>query len=138
SPELNWRYEAEPDPTRDGAVEAWAAGKVLGGSSSINGMAWVRGDRADFDAWAAAGCAGWDFDRLLPYFLRMEPWEGPGSEWRGRRGPLHTSAARVRHVVTDRFVRAGGEAGLPVNDDYNGATQTGVAYSQVSMRRGWR
>jgi choline dehydrogenase len=138
SPKLNWRYEAEPDPTRDGAVEAWAAGKVLGGSSSINGMAWVRGHRADYDAWAAGGGPGWDFDSLLPYFLRMETWEGPASEWRGRAGPLHTSPMRISHVMTDTFVRAGIEAGLPSNADYNGASQRGVAHAQVSQRRGWR
>ena len=138
SPKLNWRYEAEPDPSRDGIVEAWAAGKVLGGSSSINGMAWVRGHRADYDAWAADGCPGWDFDSLLPYFLRMETWEGPASEWRGGSGPLHTSPMRISHVMTDTFVRAGGEAGLPVLGDYNGASQTGVAHAQVSQRRGWR
>jgi choline dehydrogenase len=135
---LNWRYEAEPDPSRDGIVEHWAAGKVLGGSSSINGMAWVRGARADYDAWAAAVGPGWDFGSLLPYFRRMETWEGPASAWRGRNGPLHTSPVRVSHVMTDTFVQAGAEAGLPVNDDYNGADQAGVAYAQVSMRRGWR
>jgi choline dehydrogenase len=139
SPKLNWRYEAEPDSSRDGIVEAWAAGKVLGGSSSINGMAWVRGHRADYDAWAADfGCTGWDFDSMLPYFLRMETWEGLASEWRGRNGPLHTSPMRISHVMSDTFVRAGGEAGLPVLEDYNGVSQAGVAHAQVSQRRGWR
>jgi choline dehydrogenase-like flavoprotein len=138
SPKLNWRNQAEPDATRGGVVEYWAAGKIIGGSSSINGMAWVRGHRADYDAWAAAGCAGWDSDTLLPYFRRMETWEGAASAWRGHDGPLHTSPARVDHLMTRTFVRAGGQAGLPVLDDYNGEQQAGVAVAQVSMRRGWR
>jgi choline dehydrogenase len=138
SPKLNWRYEAEPDASRAGVVEYWAAGKIIGGSSSINGMAWVRGHRADYDSWAAAGCAGWDFAHLLPLFRRMETWEGPASTWRGRSGPLHTSPVRIDHVMTGTFVRAGGEVGLPILDDYNGEHQTGVAVAQVSQRRGWR
>ncbi|WP_202126033.1 GMC family oxidoreductase [Actinomadura physcomitrii] len=135
---FNWRYEAEPDASRGGVVETWAAGRLLGGSSSINGMMWVRGHTADYDAWAAEGCPGWDFASLEPYFRRAEHYEVGGSEARGYSGPLHVTPVRVDHPVTDLFLEGAQKAGHPLREDYNGAVQTGVGYSQVSQRRGWR
>ncbi|OLO25796.1 hypothetical protein PZ61_0235775 [Streptomyces sp. MNU77] len=136
-PRYDWRYTAEPDPTRDGAVEHWAGGRVLGGGSSVNAMVWVRGDPADFDHWASLGCAGWSYADVLPYFRRAETTEFRGPE-RGDTGPLRVSRVRIDHPLTDAFVRAAAEAGHPFNADYNGAGQKGVSYGQVSQRRGLR
>jgi choline dehydrogenase len=134
----NWRYEAEPDASRHGAVDHWAAGKVLGGSSSINGMLWVRGDPSDFDAWAAGGCTGWDYEHVLPYFLRAETYERPGDPYRGAKGPQHVSYLRGIHPLTGEFIAAAMEAGYPYNPDYNSARHDGVAHAQLSQRGGLR
>jgi len=134
----NWRYEAEPDASRHGAVDHWAAGKVLGGGSSINGMLWVRGDPGDFDGWAASGCEGWDYARVLPYFLRAETYERPGDPYRGTGGPQHVSHLRGIHPLTEEFVGAAMEEGYPYNPDYNSARHDGVAHAQLSQRGGLR
>jgi len=135
----DWRYPGEPDPSRTGAPDFWPQGRVLGGTSSINAMAWVRGHPADYDQWAALGCAGWDYKSVLPYFRRAERYaDGGDPEYRGTSGPQNVMQHRVRHVMTDAFVAAAIERGHPLNDDYNGATQEGVAYSQVSQYRGLR
>lgn len=134
----NWRYEAEPDASRHGAVDHWAAGRVLGGSSSINGMLWVRGDPSDFDGWAAAGCEGWDYAHVLPYFVRAETYERPGDPHRGNGGPQHVSHLRGIHPLTEEFIAAAVEAGYPYNADYNSARHDGVAHAQLSQRGGLR
>jgi choline dehydrogenase len=134
----NWRYTAEPDPSRNGIVEHWGGGKVIGGSSSINGQMWTRGNPADYDEWAALGCAGWDYAAVLPYFMRAESFHGRRSQFRGRRGPLHVSYPAFDHPITDAFIAAAQQAGLPFNEDYNDGTQDGVGYGQLSQRRGWR
>lgn len=134
----DWRYPAEPDASRHDTLTFWAQGKVLGGSSSINAMLWVRGHPADFDGWAEAGCPGWDHASVLPYFRRAETYaEGPSAH-RGAHGPQHVSRNRVDHELTDAFIAAAVEQGHPYNDDYNGEHQEGVAYTQVSQKRGWR
>lgn len=133
----NWRYTAEPDDSRNGIVEHWGGGKVVGGSSSINGQVWTRGNPADYDEWAALGCDGWDYANVLPYFMRAEHFRGGGST-RGRRGPLHVSYPRFDHPITDAFIAAAQQAGLPFNPDYNDGVQEGVGYGQLSQRRGWR
>lgn len=133
----NWRYTAQPDPSRNGIVEHWGGGKVTGGSSSINGQVWTRGNKADYDEWASLGCAGWDYASVLPYFMRAETFRG-GGQLRGRRGPLHVSYPRFDHPITDAFIAAAQQAGLPFNEDYNGPVQDGVGYGQLSQRRGWR
>lgn len=144
---FNWRYTAEPDPSRNGIVEHWGGGRVLGGSSSINGQVWTRGNRADYDAWAALGCEGWDHASVLPYFMRAETFSGAGSGGagggaggglRGRKGPLHVSYPRFDHPLTEAYLAAAQQSGLPFNDDYNGAAQDGVGMGQLSQRRGWR
>ena len=134
----DWNYPAEPDPTRGGKVENWESGKVLGGTSSINGMNWSRGDRSDYDEWAALGAEGWDFQSVLPYFKRSETFEGGASLYRGGSGPLRVSYLRSHHPLVDTFVEAAQNAGEPVNPDYNAESLTGVCRSQVSQRRGMR
>lgn len=137
NPKVDWAHLAEPDASRDGKVDLWPAGKVLGGSSSINGMLFVRGARADFDGWAAAGNRGWSFADLLPYFRRME--NSPiGGEWRGNSGPLEVGPLRTRHRLGGAFVAAAVAAGLSDNPDYNGATQEGASAPQVTQRNGAR
>ncbi len=133
-----WRYPAEPDPSRKGAVNVWAGGKVLGGSSSVNGMVWTRGDPADLAQWAALGCTGWDYRSALPYFKRSERFVGGGNEYRGDRGPVRVSFSGMNHRLTDAFVDAAQQVGHRFNPDLNGATQQGVSYAQVSIRRGTR
>jgi choline dehydrogenase len=135
---FGWYYPLDPDPSRNDKRETWFAGKVLGGSSSVNGQIWTRGDRGDFDKWAALGCKGWDYDSVLPYFKRAETFEGGADAYRGGSGPQHVSFSRASHPLADAFVKAAQQAGLPLNRDYNAATTDGVAYTQVSQRRGWR
>jgi choline dehydrogenase len=134
----NWAYVGEPDESRAGTVDHWAAGKVTGGSSSINVTGWIRGHRGDFDAWAAAGCVGWDYDHVLPYFRRSETFEGGADRWRGDRGPMHVSYPGVEHPITQAFMDAAELRGHPFNHDLNAERQEGVGYFQVSQRRGWR
>lgn len=134
----DWNYPAEPDPTRGGKVEHWESGRVLGGTSSINGMNWCRGDPADYDEWAALGATGWDYESILPYFRRAETFEGGASEYRGGDGPQRVSYLRSHHSLVDTFVEAACNAGEPFNPDYNAEKLTGVSLSQVSQRRGLR
>jgi choline dehydrogenase len=135
----DWRYTAEADPSRNGVVDNWAAGKVLGGSSSINGMVWVRGNLADYDGWAAQGAAGWDWKGVAPYFRKAETYTGPtDSDRRGKTGPQHVEACRVSHPLTEAFIDAAEQAGHPHPVDYNGASQRGVSRGQHSQKRGWR
>ena len=135
---LNWAYPGEPDPSRSDAVDIWSAGRVLGGSSSINGMLWVRGNAADFDGWAELGCDGWDYASILPLYKRLETYRSGDDAFRGRSGPLRVSDLHVTHASIDAFVSAAVEAGIRDNPDYNGADQTGVSRLQFSLRRGWR
>lgn len=138
NPALDWCHLAEPDPSRGGRVDLWPAGKTLGGSSSINGMLFVRGQAADYDGWAALGNRGWAFADVLPFFKRMESFADGDPVWRGREGPLNVAHLRSRHLMGDIFVAAAQQVGIPYNPDYNGATQEGVAFPQVTQKRGWR
>jgi len=133
-----WQYETEPDASRDGVRDMWFSGKVIGGSSSVNGQVWTRGDPGDFNEWAAQGCPGWDYDSVLPYFKRTETFAGGADAYRGGSGPLHVSWSGVDHPLTGPFVEGAQQAGLPFNPDYNASGEEGVAYVQVSQRRGWR
>jgi choline dehydrogenase len=137
NPRVDWAHLAQPDASRDGKVDLWPAGKVLGGSSSINGMLFVRGARADFDGWAAAGNRGWGFDDLLPYFRRMET-SPVGGQWRGGLGPLHVGPLATTHPLGAAFIEAAVAAGLAENPDYNGETQEGASAPQVTQHRGAR
>lgn len=138
NPRLDWMNMAEPDASRNNRVDLWPAGKVLGGSSSINGMLFVRGQASDFDRWAAKGCDGWSYDELLPVLKRLERTEIGDDRLRGRTGPINIDNLRTTHPLAPVFVEAAQEAGVPFNNDYNGAAQYGVAYSQVTQSRGWR
>jgi choline dehydrogenase len=135
---FNWQYQGQPDPTRGGAVDIWPAGKVLGGGSSVNGMMYVRGHPRDFDGWALQGCHGWDYASVLPDFRAIECFHGARSAERGAEGAQHVCFYNVPHLLTDAFIAAARERGIPFNPDYNGAQQEGVAYVQVSQRRGRR
>jgi choline dehydrogenase len=105
-PDMNWQYLAEPDASRGGKVDMWPAGRMLGGGSAINGMMYVRGHRADYAGWAAAGNPGWGLDDLLPYFRRQEDFARGGNAWRGQGGPQAVSEARDRYPLDAAFVRA--------------------------------
>jgi choline dehydrogenase-like flavoprotein len=134
----DWNYPAEPDASRNGFADTWPGGKLLGGGSSVNAMVWVRGNRADFDNWASLGNEGWDYASVLPYFKRAEDWEGGSSEYRGTGGPQRVSMMRISNKLIPAFVSAAQQTGLPLNNDYNGASQVGVAYGQVSQKNGLR
>jgi choline dehydrogenase len=138
NPALDWCLLAEPDPTRNGKVDLWPAGKVLGGSSSINGMLFVRGAHADYDGWAALGNPGWAWDEVLPLFKRLETSQFGDAALRGRDGGLHVQRLRTTHPLGKVFVEAAQQCGIPLNPDYNGASQEGVAEPQVTQRDGWR
>jgi choline dehydrogenase len=137
-PKYNWWYEPEPDPSVGGKVEHWPAGRVLGGSSSINATTWTRGHRADFDLWGAEGCTGWDYAHVLPYYRRSETFAGGPDEYRGGAGPQHVSFSGIKHPLTEVFIQANEQRGIPYNRDLNGALQEGVSHQQVSQRRGLR
>lgn len=135
---VNWKYPAEPDPTRTGGPEAWMAGKVMGGGGSINSCVFVRGNRSDYDGWAKQGCAGWDYDSVLPSFKRMETWGGDANEFRGSSGPISVNVQTNRGEANMAYLDACVQAGHQRNPDYNGASQDGVGLTQVNHRRGTR
>jgi len=138
-PAVNWNYKAEPDPGLAGNADHWPRGKVLGGSSSINAMVWIRGHPADYDDWAALGNPGWGWSDVLPAFKAIEDNQAGGNQWRGTGGPLHvTSCENDVHPLTKRYLQATQEAGLPLNPDFNGASQEGVGVYQISTRNGRR
>ena len=138
-PAVNWNYRAEPDPGLAGNADHWPRGKVLGGSSSINAMVWIRGAREDYDAWRDAGNTGWGFDDLLPDFRAIEDNEAGADQWRGRGGPVHVSnLTRFVHPLCNRYLDAAQGAGLPLNPDFNGAAQEGVGIYQITTRNGRR
>jgi choline dehydrogenase-like flavoprotein len=133
--EIDWDYYSAPEPNCNGRRLPLPRGKVFGGSSSVNAMVYIRGNRADYDGW---GIAGWEWDDLLPYFVRAEDNERGASEWHGVGGPLPVSDQRSGNRITPAFVEAGVEAGLGRNEDFNGAEQDGVGMYQVTQRRGMR
>jgi 4-pyridoxate dehydrogenase len=134
----DWMYFAEPESTMDGRGLECARGKVIGGSSSINAMAYVRGHRGDYDRWAASGLAAWSYAHVLPYFRRQESWKGGASYYRGGDGPLSTQMTRFSDPLVDAFAAAGREAGHPATPDYNGAQQEGFGVWQMTVRDGRR
>ncbi|HEY4779017.1 MAG TPA: GMC family oxidoreductase N-terminal domain-containing protein [Solirubrobacterales bacterium] len=133
--DVDWDYCTAPEANCDGRRLALPRGKVLGGSSSVNAMVYIRGNRADYDGW---GAAGWGWDDLFPYFLKAEDNERGASEWHGVGGPLPVSDQRSGNAITPAFVAAGVEAGLDRNEDFNGAQQDGVGMYQVTQRGGLR
>lgn len=138
NPRYNWSEWSEPDATRGGQRDYWPRGKVLGGSSSINGQIFVRGNREDYDRWRLAGNPGWGWDDVLPYFKKLETSLAFGGEYHGKDGPVHVSPVCSPHPLAETFVQAAIQAGVPANPDLNGARQEGVAQNQVSQFNGRR
>jgi choline dehydrogenase len=136
---VNWNFRADPDPGLAGTADHWPRGKLLGGSSSINAMVWVRGQREDFDEWRDAGNLGWGYDDLLRIFKAIEDNQAGADEWRGVGGPVHVSdCSALVHPLTRLYLKAGQEAGLPFNPDFNGSGQEGVGIWQITTRNGRR
>lgn len=138
----DWGFQSEPEPHLGGRRLATPRGKVIGGSSSINGMVYVRGHARDFDHWAEAGAAGWSYADVLPYFRRMENWHGASDggdpAWRGDSGPLHVTRGPRRNPLFGAFIEAGRQAGYPVTGDYNGRQQEGFGAMEATIWRGRR
>jgi choline dehydrogenase-like flavoprotein len=134
----DWGYFCEPEENVGGRRVECARGKVIGGSSSTNAMAYVRGNRADYDRWVHFGGAGWSHDSVLPYFRRQETWEGGASAHRGGDGPLSTQFCKYQDPLVEGFAAAGKEAGHPWTDDYNGEHQEGFGRLQMTIGRGRR
>ena len=138
-PAVNWNYKTEPDPGLAGTADHWPRGKVLGGSSSINAMVWIRGAREDYDDWAAEGNPGWGWADVLPAFKAIEDNATGADAWRGAGGPVHvTHCESTVHPLTKRYLAAAEQAGLPLNPDFNGAAQEGVGIYQINTRDGRR
>ncbi len=135
----NWKYHAEPDPGLAGRRIYWPRGKVLGGSSAINAMVYIRGHRGDYDDWAAAGNPGWSYADVLPYFIKSEDHVWGASEFHGAGGPMHISEFRTAvHPICARFIAACAEAGIPATPDFNGAMMEGAGLWHMSIDRGLR
>ena len=134
----DWMYSSEAEPGTGNRRIAINRGKVIGGSSSINGLAYVRGHRGDYDRWAEAGLDQWSYAHVLPYFRRQERWQGGASAYRGGDGPLHTIEPHSNDPLNDAILEAGTRAGFPFTPDYNGAEQEGFCRSQSTIKDGKR
>ena len=137
-PAINWLFLTDPDPGSAGRVHVWPRGKVLGGSSSINAMLYVRGQATDFDRWRREGCEGWAWSEVLPYFRRAENQQHGACEFHGAGGPLHVADQRDGHPVSDAVIAACEQAGIPRSRDINGPSQEGAAWFQVTQKHGRR
>ena len=142
-PIYDWGFQSEPEPHLGGRRLATPRGKVVGGSSSINGMVYVRGNAKDYDTWEAMGAQGWSYADVLPYFQRMEHWHGAedaggDAGFRGRKGPLHITRGPRNNPLFDAFIKAGQQAGYPVTPDYNGAQQEGFGAMEATIYKGQR
>jgi choline dehydrogenase-like flavoprotein len=133
-PKITWQFETEPVPGLDGRRISWPRGKVLGGSSSINGLIYIRGQKEDFDYWRQLGNVGWGYDDVLPYFRRTENQERGADDYHGAGGPLDIADLRAPHELHDAFITGCREAGFPANPDFNGAAQEGVGTYQLTVR----
>jgi choline dehydrogenase len=138
NPDVTWQYGAGPEPHLDGRVVPWPRGRVLGGSSSINGLLYVRGQARDYDVWRQLGNDGWAFRDVLPYFKRAEDQERGADELHGAGGPLAVTDVRMRNSLCDAFIQAAAEAGFPRTRDFNGESQEGAGYYQLTTRDGRR
>lgn len=135
----SWPYMTVPQPNANNRSVLLAQGKVLGGGSSVNGMIYIRGQKADYDDWANVwGCKGWSYQDVLPYFKKAEANESLGNDYHGQHGPLPISDNRYRHPLTMAFIRAGQEMGLTYSTDFNGADQQGIGFYQTNTRNGAR
>ena len=138
NPSVDWCYKTEPDPGLNGRSIDWPRGKVLGGSSSLNGLLYVRGQPHDYNRWRQMGNPGWAWDDVLPLFKRSENNERGADDFHGDEGPLAVSNMRIQRPICDAWVAAAQNAGYPFNPDYNGADQEGVGYFQLTAKKGRR
>ncbi|MEL7013505.1 MAG: choline dehydrogenase [Pseudomonadota bacterium] len=138
----DWGYSSEPEPYLNNRRLACPRGKVIGGSSSINGMVYVRGHAGDYDHWREMGADGWGYADVLPYFKRMENWNSAGhggdADWRGSDGPLHVQRGAMANPLTRAFIEAGGQAGYEITQDYNGKQQEGFGPFEMTVHNGQR
>ena len=141
-PRYDWGFTSEPEPFLDGRKLACPRGKVVGGSSSINGMVYVRGHALDYDTWSEMGAAGWAYADTLPYFKKLENWNSAGHggdpTWRGNSGPLHVTRGSRSNELVKAFVNAGHEAGYEITEDYNGQKQEGFGPMDQTIFQGQR
>ena len=138
NPNTDWRYKAEPDPGLNGRALDWPRGKTLGGSSSINGLLYVRGQKEDYDLWAQSGNKGWGYDDVLPLFKRSEAHEDGESDIHGSSGGLAVSRIRAKSEIAEAFIGAAEEMGVPRTEDYNGENQEGAGYFHQTAKNGFR
>ena len=138
NPSLTWQFGAGPEPHLDGRIVPWPRGRVLGGTSAINGLLYVRGQARDFDTWRQLGNAGWSYRDVLPYFIRAEDQERGADDYHGAGGPLGVSDVRMQNPLCEAYIAACVAAGIPRTADFNGANQEGVGYYQLTTRKGRR
>lgn len=138
NPKTDWRYKTQPDEGLNGRSLDWPRGKTLGGSSSINGLLYIRGQAEDYDDWASQGNQGWAWDDVLPYFKKSEDQERGSSEYHGAGGPLSVTNMRAQRDICDAFIEAAEELGIPRSDDFNGVRQEGAGYFQLTAKNGFR
>jgi len=138
NPSFDWCYKTEPDPGIAGRSLQWPRGKVLGGSSALNGLLYVRGQMQDYDRWRELGNAGWGFDDVLPFFKKSEDNSRGANHYHGVGGPQKVSDLRLRRPIAEHFIQAATEKGIPRNEDYNGEIQEGVGYFQQTCFKGFR
>lgn len=137
-PKVNWCFHTDPDPNMNGRKIYWPRGKTLGGSSSINGLIYIRGQAEDYDHWAGLGNKGWSARETLPYFIKSETNQRGANAFHGDKGPLKVSDVTPPHPLIEAFIAGAEEIGVPRNDDFNGAQQEGVGYFQLTTWKGWR
>ena len=138
NPLANWRYRSEPEANTSNRKIPIPRGKLLGGSSSINGLVYVRGNKLDYDTWAQMGNTGWSYDDVLPFFKKMESYQGDTSELRGLEGPLKVTEVSDRNPIYNGLFKAAEEIQIPINKDYNGQDQEGIGYTQTTIYKGER
>ena len=137
-PKVNWKFETEPDPGMNQRKIYWPRGKCLGGSSSINGLIFIRGQKEDYDGWKNLGNAGWGWDDVLPYFKKAEGNDRLDEPLHSKTGPLKASSIPKKHPLVESFIKTAVNLGVPETDDFNNLTQEGVGYYQLSTHKGLR
>jgi choline dehydrogenase len=135
--EVDWDYRLEPQPHYAGS-DLYPRGKTLGGSSAINAMIYIRGHRTDFDGWSEKGCSGWDYDAVLPNFVKAESNSRLEAPFHGKEGTLHVEDMLFTHELSHSWISSAVDVGLPFNDDFNGSGQIGAGVYQVTCHDGWR
>lgn len=138
NPKTDWCFQTEKDPGLNNRSIKWPRGKVLGGSSSLNGLLYIRGQAADYDHWRQLGNDGWSYESVLPYFKKAEDQERGNDEFHGSGGPLKVSNIRTHRTICDAYIDAAEEIGIPRNDDFNGPNQEGAGYFQLTSHKGRR